>query len=138
MSGDGNTPLSGGCACEAVRYELTAEPVDPGYCHCHTCQGVSGAPVLAYATVPVEAFRWTRGEPRRYRSSRSGSRTFCADCGAQLTMQLDAQPNVLDFTLATLDDPDRVAPRFHIWNRSRISWFELADGAPRFERGRSD
>lgn len=129
-------PLSGGCACEALRYEVTAAPSDPAFCHCHTCQGVSGAPVLAYASAPAEAFRWTRGEPRCYRSSPEAIRTFCATCGAQLTMQLDARPDVIDFTIATLDDPDPIAPAFHIWDRSRIAWLRLADPAPRFPRGR--
>ncbi len=128
--------LTGGCACGRVRYEVSAEPVDPGYCHCHTCQSVSGAPVLAYATTPVSAFQWTRGQPRLYRSSGFGSRNFCPDCGTHLTMQVDADPEVLDFTLASLDDPERVAPTFHIWTRSRIGWFEIADNHPRYERSR--
>lgn len=92
--------------------------------------------MLAYASVPANALRWTRGEPRRRRSSPTAGRTFCGVCGAQITMQLHGRPEVLDFTSATLDDPDVLAPAFHIWDRSRIAWFQIADKAPRYPRGR--
>jgi hypothetical protein len=128
--------LTGGCACGGVRYRLTAAPFDGGYCHCETCRRISGAPVLAYASVPAEAFVLMAGEPRSRRSSEFGTRTFCPDCGTHLTMQVDDQPDVLDFTLASLDDPAAVQPGFHIWVRSRIPWFDVADAKPRFCRSR--
>jgi hypothetical protein len=128
--------LTGGCECGRVRYQLSAKPVDPGYCHGSTCQAVSGAPVLAYASVPIGAFTLTQGAPRRRRSSKFGERAFCSDCGTQLTMQVDHQPDTIDFTLASLDTPEAVAPEFHIWTRSRIEWFDIADDRPRYETSR--
>ena len=132
----GEVCLDGGCECGAVRYRLTSQPFDAGYCHCGTCQGVSGAPVLAYATVPLAAFTIVRGEPRRRRSSTFGERTFCAQCGTQLTMQVDHQPDTIDFTLASLDDPAAAAPGFHLWTSSRIPWFDTADRLPRYPESR--
>ena len=38
----------------------------------------------------------------------------------------------------TLDQPDAVAPGFHIFHASRIAWFETADDLPRHERFRPD
>ncbi len=32
------------CHCGAVRYEVTADPVDAKYCHCRECQALHGAP----------------------------------------------------------------------------------------------
>jgi hypothetical protein len=136
MSSSEPFQLTGGCACGAVRYRLSAQPFDAGYCHCTTCRASSGAPVLAFASVPVEAFALTKGEPRRRRSSGFGERTFCGDCGAQLTMQVDHEPQTIDFTLASLDDPAAVVPQFHLWVQSRIGWFDTADALPRHQQSR--
>jgi len=124
--------MTGGCACGAIRYRLGSTPYDAGYCHCRVCQLSSGAPALAFGTVPLEDFVVTAGALRRRRSTSFGQRGFCPDCGTQLTMQVDHQPETIDLTLASLDEPDRVAPAFHIWTASRISWFETADTGPRF------
>ena len=35
-------PLTGGCNCGAVRFEVTAPLVKAGYCHCQRCQRRSG------------------------------------------------------------------------------------------------
>ena len=132
--------ISGGCACGAVRYELKSEPFDAGWCHCRTCQLVSGSPAMAFASVPAEDFVVTGGEGlvRRFASSGFGSRRFCGECGSPLTMQVDHQPETIDFTIATLDEPGRIAPGFHIFWASKIAWFEPSDDLPRHERFRPD
>ena len=48
-------------------------------------------------------------------------------------MQVDHQPETIDFRVATLDDPDAVAPGFHIFCASKIAWFETADDLPRHD-----
>ena len=133
-------PLRGGCACGAVRYELRSRPFDAGWCHCRTCQLVSGAPAMVFASVPAGDLKFGEGagQVRRFRSSGFGSRQFCGACGTPLTMQVDHQPETIDFTVATLDDPGSVAPGFHIFHASRIAWFETADHLPRHERFRPD
>jgi len=122
---------AGGCACGAVRYQLNSLPFDAGYCHCSMCRRASGAPVLAFASVPLDDFVLTSGSPRRRRSSSDGERWFCAECGTQLAMRVDEQPDTIDFTLASLDSPDLVSPEFHIFHGNRIAWFETADRFPR-------
>jgi len=123
---------TGGCACGGVRYQLNAEPSDAGYCHCEICRRSSGAPVLAFATVPLKDFVVKKGEPEKRRSSSFGERWFCPDCGSQLAMHVDHQPDTIDFAVATPDTPDTVKPAFHIWFDSRIVWFDPADGLPRY------
>ena len=130
--------LTGGCACGAVRYRLASAPFDAGYCHCDICRRSSGAPVLAFATVPIGDFVVTTGEPRVRRSSGFGERGFCADCGTQLTMHVKHQPDTIDFTIASLDEPARVMPEFHLFVGSRIAWFDTDDDHPRYEGLRPD
>jgi hypothetical protein len=128
----------GGCLCGAIRYRLASAPFDAGYCHCRICQLASGAPVMAFATVPRDDFRLIQGEVRRRRSSDFGERWYCGDCGTPLTMLVTHQPDTVDFTIATLDDPAAVTPGFHIWWRSRIPWFDTSDSTPRHDRFRAD
>jgi hypothetical protein len=95
---------------------------------------------MVFATVPTEDFAFTAGEDKVqiFRSSNSGFRRFCGECGTPLTMQVEHQPETIDFPVATLDEPDDVAPGFHIFTSSKIAWFETADDLPRHERFRPD
>jgi len=132
--------FTGGCACGAVRYELASVPYDAGWCHCRICQLNSGSPAMAFASVPADDYVVVSGEEKvkRFKSSGFGHRLFCGECGTPLLMRVDHQPETVDFSIATLDDPDAVEPQFHIFHSSRIAWFETADDLPRHERFRSD
>jgi hypothetical protein len=48
-------------------------------------------------------------------------------CRSQLVFREIAEPDHLDVTLVSLDDPEAVRPSHHIWTSSRIGWFEVAD-----------
>lgn len=130
--------LKGGCLCGSVRYEVHECPVEASYCHCTTCRRASGAPVVGFASVAVEAFVLAGVEPRQYRSSEYGERLFCGDCGTQLAMRVDQEPGMIDFTLSSLDEPEQVPPGFHIWTASRIAWFDIRDDLPRYREARPD
>jgi hypothetical protein len=132
------TTRKGGCACGAVRYELNSEPFDTGWCHCRICQLVSGAPAMAFATVTVGDMVFIAGADAigTVRLTAFGRRRFCKKCGTPLTIEVEYQPETIDFPVATLDDPDSVAPGFHIFRASKIAWFETADDLPRHERFR--
>ena len=131
---------TGGCMCGAVRYRLDSEPFDAGWCHCRTCQLSSGAPAMVFASVPAGQFTWTTGQEhvRSVKSSSFGSRQFCGECGTPFLMQVDHQPETIDFSLATLDEPETIAPGFHIFWESRIGWFEPGDALPRHAKFRPD
>lgn len=130
--------LSGGCLCGAVRYAVDAAPVVSCHCHCGLCRRASGAAFVTWTTVPVSAFRWTRGTPAAFRSSSWATRHFCAACGTQLTFRVDAPAErtdgTLDVTSASLDQPEAAAPAAHIWLSARLEWVVLPDdGLARFD-----
>jgi hypothetical protein len=95
---------------------------------------------MVFATVPDGAFRWTSGadEVRSVASSSFGHREFCGICGTQFLMKVDHQPETVDFSVSTLDDPGAVAPGFHIFWGSRVPWFDPGDTLPKFEKFRPD
>ena len=93
---------------------------------------------MAFASVPVADFIVTDGEDLigRFASSDFGHRLFCARCGTPLLMRDNDQPTPVDVSLATLDQPERVTPGFHIFYASRIPWAEAGDDLPRYARSR--
>ena len=95
---------------------------------------------MVFASVPAGDLRFEQGSDRvkRFKSSSFGHRLFCGACGTPIAMQVDHQPETIDFSIATLDEPDRVAPEFHIFWGSRVGWFEPKDELPRHERFRPD
>jgi len=131
---------TGGCMCGAVRYELAREPSDCGWCHCRTCQLSSGTPAQAFAGVKRGDWVATSGADsiRMIQSSSFGQRFFCGKCGTPLYVTVDHQPETLDFSVVTLDDPEAVPPEYHIFWSSKIGWFNLDDDLPRHERFRPD
>ncbi|MGX7952303.1 GFA family protein [Tsuneonella sp. HG249] len=131
---------TGGCLCGAVRYRLASAPFDPGWCHCRTCQLNSGSPAMAFASVPVDDYHIEQGAEwvGTVKSSDFGHRKFCRECGTPLAMQVDHQPETIDFSIATLDRPGDVVPAFHIFYGSRITWAEACDGSPRHDGFRPD
>lgn len=95
---------------------------------------------MVFASVAAEDFRWTEGEGevRDVKSSNFGHRKFCGRCGTPFLMQVDHQPETVDFSVATLDKPDAVAPGFHIFWSSKIGWFDPDDDLPRHDRFREN
>jgi hypothetical protein len=131
---------AGGCLCGTVRFRLGSEPFDAGWCHCRTCQLNSGSPAMAFASAPVGDYRLVAGQDvvRTVASSSFGHRGFCGNCGTPLYMKVDHQPETVDLSIATLDDPGEVRPGFHIFWASRVPWFEIEDSLPKFDRFRPD
>jgi len=132
--------VKGGCSCGAVRYRLASEPYDTGWCHCRTCQRISGAPAIVFTTVPRDDFIVERGGDAIgvTRPTDFGKRQFCRECGTPLTIAVDFQPETIDVAAATLDEPERVSPGFHIFFASHIAWDRPGDDLPRHEGWRPD
>ena len=128
---------TGGCYCGAIRYEATGAPISTNICHCTQCRGASGAPFLAFITLPRDGFRFTIGKPKRFRSSEKVQRGFCATCGTTLTFEEDDFPDEISVTSASLDDPDRAPPDYHLYTTSQIAWIKQDDGATRYPKSRT-
>ena len=129
---------SGGCYCGDVRYEAGGTPLHLTNCHCSICRRTTGAPFVAWFSVPRSEFRLVRGVPTRFRSTPGCVRSFCQRCGTQLTFESDESPDEIDVTTCSLDDPERLPPQDHTRTSSRLGWVRLADGHPEFREARSD
>ena len=130
--------MQGGCFGRAIRYEVAELPFQETNCHCSICRRTSGAPFVAWFSVPKARFRLLAGEPRRFRSSATGTRSFCPSCGTPLTCELDEFPEEIDVTLCSLDTPAAVRPKDHTWTSSQLPWVKLADGLPSYRESRQE
>lgn len=129
--------LKGSCFCGTIRYEAGGTPSHETSCHCSICRRTSGAPFVAWFTIPVSEFRITSGEPSTFQSSEHGRRSFCSHCGTPLTFTSTRFPDELDVTTCSLEDPELLPPRDHTQASSRLRWVKLADELPSFPAARS-
>ena len=136
MSGSQN--FSGGCACGAVHYETTVDPVLMLNCHCRDCQRASGsayAPLVVFPKGGVQL----HGE-LRYHSSVGGSgkaveRGFCTNCGSQIAMKLESVPDVLGLQAGSLADPSRFVPAMDVFTEGAPPWDHMHPERKNFPRG---
>jgi hypothetical protein len=131
-------PIEGGCHCGAIRYALSAKPTASMICHCRTCRAVSGGVAIAWISIAPDRFEFIRGKPKHYVSSDNVLRQFCSRCGAQLTYARTDEPDNIDITTTTLDDPEAFPPAHHSWASHDLAWLKFADGLPTFPQGRYD
>lgn len=99
---------TGGCQCGAVRFRVEGALTSVSICHCRMCQKAFGAFYAPLATAPENGLEWTRGAPKRYRSSSHVLRGFCAECGTPLTYEA---PDGIALAIGAFDDPASVAPK---------------------------
>ena len=126
--------LRGSCLCGTVRYEVAGAVHDVHHCHCSICRKSHGAAFSTFARLTAGEFTIVAGRDavRAYRSSPPIERTFCATCGARLTVRFDGMPDAVWVSLATLDDDPGVRPGVHMFVASKAPWVEITDALPQF------
>ncbi len=122
-------PFTGGCQCGAVRYSATQRFDDAHICHCRMCQKAVGGFFAALVGIPDDALTWTRGTPSIFMSSNTTERGFCGNCGTPLSCRYVGD-DYTDMNIATLDDPDLVAPQRQIGNESRVAYLDGLHALP--------
>ena len=126
-------PLTGGCNCGAVRYEVSETPPTAIYCHCTRCQRRSGAAASPSALVAPESFRIVSGEDRLsvWTPEDGSEKWFCGDCGSALFAR---PPGVVAVRMGTFDGDPGVRPSARAFVASAAPWEQIPDdGLPRHE-----
>ena len=128
--------MKGGCHCGATRYEVSGTAFDADYCHCRDCQKTIGAPFGAWMDFKREQISWVGKEPTEYASSKYIRRGFCPECGSSLSYRSTQYPDYFTLSIASLDDPDLVSPKYHIHTDSQVSWLSIDDDCKRYSNER--
>jgi len=130
--------LLGGCACQAIRYECTEQPIAQLICHCRDCQHASGAAAAALMMVPADAFHFVTGKPAFYEitggSGRQICRGFCTSCGSPVTGHWPVVDDIQMIFVGSLDDPSIFVPQTECWLSSAHPWHSVNPDTSKVDR----
>ena len=140
MPGSPDLPLTGGCGCGAVRFEVTEPLVLASYCHCRRCQRRSGAAASANAHPVPGAFQIVAGEDalRRWKPDEDGGeKWFCGDCGSSLFGHNPNHADAIGIRMGAFDDDPGVRPSVRQFVAYAAPWEPIPDdGLPRYPESR--
>jgi hypothetical protein len=122
-------PLTGGCLCGRVRYEVSAPPLAVGYCHCTRCQRRTGTAASAQARLAPGSFRITQGEElvRAYTPPDGFPKCFCSSCGGALWSTNPEDGRVASVRLGTFDGDPGLRPTFRAFVTYAAPWEPIPD-----------
>jgi hypothetical protein len=131
-------PLTGGCLCGGVRFELDAPPESASYCHCTRCQRRTGTAASAQARVAAGSLRVVTGEElvREYAPADGWAKCFCGVCGSALWSR-DPGSGAMSVRLGAFDGDPGVRPQYRQYVTYAATWEPLPDDdLPRFPERR--
>lgn len=128
-------PLTGGCMCGAVRWELAEPPIGSAICHCSRCQRRTGS-ASSYSALALKANLEVRsGEDSLgvYAPEEGWHKYFCRECGSAVFTLNPEQPELVGMRMGGFDGDPGVRPAFHQFTAYAPAWAPVPDdGLPRF------
>ena len=124
--------MDGGCGCGQVRYTINTPQMPVVYaCHCTDCQTQSGS-AFALQMPVFEAMLSVTGElvsgERTQPSGAIGTIFACTKCLVRIYSKNSTRPGMATVKAGTLDDSQQIAPKFHLWMKSKQPWVTLPEG----------
>jgi hypothetical protein len=132
-------PLTGGCLCGAVRFEVTEPLVSSGYCHCTRCQRRTGTAASPGARIAPGSLRVLAGEEhiRAYEPDDGFAKVFCSACGSSLWSRSQEDPDIVSIRLGAFDGDPGIRPTYRQFVAYAASWEPIPDdGLERFPESR--
>jgi hypothetical protein len=132
-------PLTGGCVCGGVRFEVTEALGSAGYCHCKRCQRRTGTAASAQARIAPGSLRVISGEElvRAYEPPDGFAKLFCSACGSALWSRHREDPEVISVRLGAFDADPGARPSYRQFVAYAASWERIPDdGVPRYPEAR--
>lgn len=129
---------TGGCACGAVRYETSNEPLVELHCQCLDCQKRSGTGHGSYVTFASRSEIAMTGETKAWRmvgdSGADKDHAFCPTCGTPVWLTFPGMPDIIAVHAASLDDPDLFNPQMVTYGVRARQWDTMDPALTTFER----
>jgi hypothetical protein len=132
-------PIMGRCACGAVTYACTGEPIWMVNCHCRDCQKATGSGYAPLVFLPRAATSVTGDLRWHAATADSGTiveRGFCPQCGNPMMVTPPRMPEALAVFAGSLDHPGLHAPRADLFCDRAHAWDTMAQDTRKFPRGR--
>jgi hypothetical protein len=135
VSSNVSLPLTGGCGCGAVRFEVTAPLTGSVYCHCTRCQRRTGTGASPSGRVAPGSVRVLAGEEhvRRWTPDGGFEKVFCSTCGSALFAADPETGEIRSVRLGAFDADPGVRPQARQFVAYAAPWEPIPDdGLPRF------
>ena len=132
-------PLTGGCLCGGVRFEVTEQPIAASYCHCTRCQRRTGTAASAQARVAPGSVRVIAGEEliRAFEPPDGFPKSFCSNCGSALWSRDPATGEASGVRLGAFDGDPGIKPAYRQYVAYAAGWEQIPDdGLPRYDERR--
>ena len=132
-------PLTGGCLCGGVRFEVTEPLVSAGYCHCTRCQRRTGTAASAQGQIVPGSLRITAGDEllREFQPPDGFAKVFCSACGSSLWSRNPTMAGASSVRLGAFDRDPGVRPSYRQFVAYAAAWEPIPDdGLPRYPEGR--
>lgn len=113
-------PHTGGCACDAVRFEAHGQPLRVGLCHCLTCRKHHASAFNPFVVFPRDQVTIT-GLLRPWRSSDHATRLSCDICSSPICQQED-DGDEIELHLGSFDQTSLYDPQYENWIVHRENW----------------
>lgn len=126
-------PITGGCKCGAVRYELAGPPLFTHACHCLDCQERTGRDYALTTFVLHDELTILAGNVVANKVSARSTEHSCAKCGTIINVTSTAFPVSDIMKPETFDLPDVVFPGAYIWVKRRQAGVVLPADVPQFD-----
>jgi hypothetical protein len=122
-------PLTGGCLCGGVRFEVNEPLVLAGYCHCTRCQRRTGAAASPFARIVPGSLRVIAGEEliRAYEPPDGFAKVFCARCGSALWSRHPDDHDNVSVRLGVFDADPAIRPSYRQFIAYAAAWEPLPD-----------
>jgi hypothetical protein len=127
------SPISGGCLCGGVRYEIKGELRYVIACHCEQCRRTSGHFAAMTRTATADIAYTSLDTLKWYRSSDTAERGFCGECGSNLFWR-PIGGDTTSITAGTLDTPTGLSIEKHIFVGAKSDYYELPDDLPKLDQ----
>lgn len=131
-------PLTGGCQCGAVRFELKAAPIVFYLCHCSDCQRQSSSAYGESVKVNAADVEVDGALCAFHPIADSGTvKTceFCPKCGTRLFHGRKPGAPTFNMKGGTFDDVSWLRPAGHIWTVSKQPFIEIGADELSYDRG---
>jgi len=133
-------PLTGGCLCGGVRFEVTEPLVSASYCHCTRCQRRTGTAASAQARVAPGSLRILQGQEliHAYEPEDGFPKLFCTGCGSALFSRPPGTDEIRSVRLGAFDSDPGIRPSYRQYVAYAASWEPIPDdGLERFPEART-
>src|SRR3954451_14955169 len=107
-------PLTGGCLCGGVRFEVTEAPVTALYCHCTRCQRRTGTAASPVVRVEPSSVRFLQGFDLlgSYEPPDGMAKVFCSVCGSPLFASTRGAIEPWAVRMGAFDGDPGIRPQF--------------------------